>query len=436
MARLVIGNWSFEPGLGSLSPEARRHIGCQGQRMLWSARAGDVAVLPMAPRPEFVAYVATMLGLDRDALEVVVPPAAGLADVLVRDRFEDPAFLARLRRLVAEHGIDEVVPFAFDDTVNRLARRLDLRKGTPGFGFLEQGGSELLNSKVVFRALAAGIGVPVPDGIVTDVPDEVVEFAWSRIAAGASAMVKQDVHVAGLGNEILSRPTDDEPRGALYAKTVADRAELAEHVASRWSWYTGGLRRRVVVEHYVPDSVPVWAEVSVTDDAVRVVGTGEMRMKPVINGVVIPAPPTTTEDPDFLAGATRLGEAMRAMGYRGLTNIDAMVTPGGAVLFNEINARLGGSSHLYAIGERIIGGDYLDDRRLIERRDCAFGAFPEAVTRLADRGLAYDPRTRSGIVVTIYGTDGAGRGGECCIVGEDLDSAEALDRALVEAFPG
>lgn len=91
-----------------------------------------------------------------------------------------------------------------------------------------------------------------------------------------------------------------------------------------------------------------------------------------------------------------------------------MITSTGEVLFNEINARLGGSSHLYAIGERILGGDYLTDRVMIERRDRAFPAFPDTLPRLTEPGLAYDPRARSGVIVTIFGTGADSLGGEAC----------------------
>ncbi|MGW5049852.1 preATP grasp domain-containing protein [Actinokineospora sp. NPDC004072] len=432
MARLVVGNYAIERALPGLAPDTRRTAGIQGQRMLWSAAAGDGLLLARHPDEDFLRYACGLLGMDRDALRVVVPPPGHLgADVLTTDRVTAEPFLGSLREL----GVEGVLPYSFDELASRLVTRLGLAGAVPGFGFIDQGGGDLLNSKVVFRAVAAGIGLPIPDGIVTDQADEALAFAWPLLADGRMVIVKQDVHVGGLGNEIL-RPDESgaDQIGALTTVRVADRAALAEHLRASWHRYSGGSRSRVVVEHYEPDSLPIWAEVEVGAEAATLVADGVMRMKPIINGVIIPIPPPTSQlaaFPGFQAHAIALGEAMRAMGYRGITNIDAMVTPDGRILFNEWNARLGGCSHLYRIGERVLGGDYLADRCMVERRGCPFPAFDATLAKLVDSGLAYDQRTRTGVLVSVFGDTG----GEATIIGADVAETEALERELVALFP-
>ncbi|WP_052685253.1 peptide ligase PGM1-related protein [Lentzea aerocolonigenes] len=437
MPKLLIGNWSNEPELEHMTDESRRHVGAQGQRMIWSAGPGDVVVLPFHPAPGFLAYVTDLLGFGPDDVHVLVPPEGKLTDVLTSDRLEAPAFVAELGEVITERGIRQVEAFYLDDYVNRLINRLGLT--ADGFAFVDQGGNELLNSKVVFRAIAAGIGLPLADGIVTDVADDAIEFLCGLLGTGRSAIVKQDVHVAGLGNEILSPAAGIEAQGALHWKVLPSRESLVAHVGERWSWYTSGLRRRVVLEEYLPGSVSLWGEADISADGVEVFGHGQIRLAPILDGVVIPAPPEASGAPafpGFLADLARLAEAMRAMGYRGLTNIDAMLTADGRIVFNEFNARHGGSTHLFRIGQRVIGGDHLTERCLIERRDCAFPEFPEALRVLGDRGLAYDPATRTGVIIPVYGSHGDGLGGEVCVVGEDLVSAEATERLLVDAFSG
>ncbi|GLZ38100.1 peptide ligase PGM1-related protein [Actinokineospora sp. NBRC 105648] len=436
MPRLLIGNWSNEPELANMSDGGRRHVGSQGQRMVWSAQPGEVVVLPFEPAPGFLAYATEHLGFRPEDIEVLVPPAGKLPDVLTRDRLADESFLEVVRHAVAARGVDRVEAFYLDDYVNQLIRRLDLT--ADGFAFAEQGGNELLNSKVVFRAVASGIGLPLPAGVVTDSPEDATAFLWHLLSRGRSAIVKQDVHVAGLGNEIITPTADVEALGALHSTVCADRTALEARVGERWSWYTDGLRRRVVIEEYLPDSVSLWGETAITDDGVEILGHGQVRLKPVLDGVVIPVPPAVAGAaafPGFLADLRALAEAMRAMGYRGLSNIDAMLTADGRVLFNEFNARHGGSTHLFRIGERVVGGDWFADRCLIERRECAFPAFPDALRELRDRGLAYDPGTRTGVLVPVCGTRPDGTGGEACVVGADHAAAEAIERALVEAFP-
>lgn len=437
MARLVIGNWGNEAELANIPADALRHAGSQGQRMIWCAEPGDVLVLAAEPDPGFLAYATALAGLDAGSLQILVPPPGRGGDVLTRDRFEDEAFVERLRGIVRDRGIDRAEPFYLDGYVNRLIRQLGLDKGTPGFGFMDQGGNELLNSKVTFRAIAAGTSLPIPEGIVTETPAEAVDFVADLLRTGRAAIAKQDVSSGGLGNEVLSA-AGVEAIGAAHHEVVDGRAALAEHVTRRWPWYTGGQRRRAVFEEYAAGSVPIWGEAAITEESVRIFGYGRIRMNPVCDGVIIPVPPPdsgTEAFGAFLVHLEALAGTMRAMGYRGLVNVDAILTPDGRVLFNEFNGRYGGSTHLFAIGERVVGGDYLADRCLLEQRECAFPAFDAARRALAAAGLAYDPATRTGVIVPVYGTHADGTGGEACLVGRDLAEAERMEQAVAELFP-
>ena len=322
--------------------------------------------------------------------------------------------------------------------MNRLIRRLGLDKSTPGFGFVEQGGNELLNSKVMFRMVAAGTQLPVPDGIVTDSAEEAIDFLWELLGSGRSAIVKQNGGTAGAGNEIISPAVGVNAIGALHHEVFTDRASLTDHVAKRWSWYTHGLRHRAVFEEYLTDSLPIWGEVAIGDDGVRTYGYGKIRMRPVCDGVIIPPPRPEAETEGFrafLVHLEALARTLQGMGYRGLANIDAIITPDGRPLFNEFNGRHGGSTHLFSIGERVVGVGYLVDRFLVEQRTCAFPAFDVAHRRLVEHGLAYDPLSRTGVIVPVYGSDLDGRGGEACVVGRSLAEAEEIERALQALFP-
>lgn len=438
MSRLLISNWGSESELANIPADTLRHSGSQGQRMIWCARPGDALVLPIRPDPEFFAYAAALVGVDAESLEVIVPPAGEGGEVLTRDRFEDEEFIAGLRRVVRDRGIDRAEPFYLDGYVNQLIRRLGLDKGTPGFGFMDQGGNELLNSKVTFRAIAAGTGLPIPEGIVTETVEEAMEFLWELLGSHRAAIAKQDAASGGLGNEVLTSTTGVDAIGALRHEVFTDRAAMADHVARQWSWYTSGRRRRAVFEEYAAGSVPIWGEAAITDESVQIYGYGKVRMNPVCDGVIIPVPPPDSDTEAFLAFLVHLealAETMRTMGYRGLVNIDAILTPDGRVLFNEFNGRYGGSTHLFAIGERVVGGDFLTDRCLVEQRECAFPAFDVARRELAESGLAYDPTTRTGVIIPVYGTRSDGTWGEACIVGADLKEAERIERDLLALFP-
>ncbi|MPY57501.1 preATP grasp domain-containing protein [Streptomyces spongiae] len=440
MPTLIVSNQRTEEMVGDLElldPDYRRYVGNQAQRMAWCLREGDILVLPMPADEEFLRYVADSLGIERDSVRVIVPPAGRVGEgLLSRDRLTDEGFLAELREAVAAQGTDRVLPFHFDSTVAELTRMLGLDRVTPGFGFLDQSGGRLLNSKSTFRALAGGVHAPVPEGGVFSAREEAEAFLWEGLLSqGHPAILKQDFHVAGFGNEIVSPVPGVDPLGARRTVVTEDREELVKYLTDRWDWLTDGGRNRVVIERYVPESVPIYAEVRVEEHGVEFTGHGEMRMKPVLNGLIVPAPSAELPAfPGFLDAVRLLCEPIHAVGYRGIVSVDAIVTPDQDILINEFNCRTGGSTHIHRIGERVVGADYFEERVLVELRRCTFPPFATAVEALRTHGLAYDPATRTGVLVTVDDGSPTGGFGEYVVVAEDADGVRELELAVGELF--
>lgn len=439
MPKLIISNQRTDEmigDLGSLTPEYRRYVAGQAQRMIWLAGAGDVLVLPVALDEEFLSYVAELKGIDRASWTVVIPPVGRLGeDVLSQDRLEDPDFVERLRAEVQRRGVRTILPFHFDRISVRLARALGLDHETPGFPFAAQGGTALLNSKATFRALAAGHGIPVPYGTVTEDRADAEEFVADALAAGQPVIVKQDFHVGGIGNEIISPVEGVRPIGATGTDVITSRDELSAHLERRWPHYTAGRAGRVVLEHYTPEAPAVYAELLVTDEGAHLVGHGEMRMKPVINGLIVPAP--SADLPSFslfLDDSLRLCETLRRMGYRGSISVDAIVTPDEKILVNEINGRVVGSAHIHRIGEELVGPGYLKDRVVVEKRRVAFPDFRTTVAELAAASLAFDRTTGTGVLVTVHDNARTGGHGGACLVAEDEGAVRALEEEMDAIF--
>lgn len=421
--------------LEELSPEHRRTAGVTAQRMIWYAAEGDILVVPHVPSEEFLAYVTALTGADRSRITVIAPPPGRLGtDVLTADRWQDPEFVAELRQHVQSSGVDRVFPVYFDSPVVRLTHALGLSESTPGFPYIQQGGGQLLNSKATFRALAAGTGCPIPQGEVTYGSAESEEFLWELLSAGRHAIVKKDFHVAGYGNAILSRDPDVTPIGAPEVTVLNSREELAAHLDERWNWYSDNSTRPVVIEDYTPDSVPVYAEFRITAEETRLFGHGEMLMGPIFNGLVIPAKSTDHPGfPGFLTEAHRLCETVRAMGYRGPISVDGIVTPGGEILLNEFNGRVGGSTHINYLAEQLVGEAFLRERVLIQRHQWQVPSFGEAVSRLREEGLEFDPAARTGVALT---SDDSRVGGtvEYCLIAEDMTGAEKTEEVVSGLF--
>ncbi|MDR7273617.1 preATP grasp domain-containing protein [Catenuloplanes atrovinosus] len=429
MTKLIIGNQLTEEtveGDNALPDDYRAILGRVSHRLIWLAEEGDVIVLPSAPDPDFAAQVWRILGIAERPPAVLVPPTGEQGTALLYDdRYRDPGLLADLRHRVDAHGVDRILPFYFDEAVVRLAADLGLTGAAPAFRFLAESGNELVNCKSFFRTLAAGIGVPVADGRAVRTVAAAEDYITELLETGRSAIVKQDVHGGGFGNEIYTGTEGLNGIGANRTLAVDGRAAVAEHLAASWHRYSQDGRHRVVIEHYIHDCIPIYAEIDVTDDGIAIVGHGEVRMKPVNNGLVVPAPSAALPRfDDFLGDATRVGETVRVLGYRGRMSIDAIVTPGEDILLTEFNGRVGGSTHLHLIGERLVGPDYLRERVLIGRNRCGWNSVGEALGTLRDRGLAYDVTDRAGVLI-------AGDDGQCLMVGKSLDHALELERAMI-----
>lgn len=438
MSTLIIGNSFNDYLVGDLArfdPVERRIGGNISLRLAWLAGPGDVVVLPQEADRAFVEYMMRLKGIPADSVSILVPPPGPFGtDVLTSDRITDPAFRERLAGEVSGRGVDRVLPYVFDSTVAALCRALGLESRCPGFAFLAEGGSDLLNSKGIFRTLSVGVGAPVADGVVTDSPRQAAAFVRERLAAGDSVIVKQDFHQGGHGNEIITGDPRTRQIGAIGMTVVADPDEIPGVLDERWPAYTNDGTRKVVLEQYLHDSVPIGAEVDIDDDAITVRHTGEMRMTPVFDGVVLPGLTMTTEQTDrFRSAVVALCRAVRAIGYRGLINVDGIVDPAGRVLLTEYNGRLGGTTHLHWLGLSTVGPDYADRSVFVSNNDWKVPSFTTALERLESAGLVYTRARGSGVVITCDHTAQSGAV-EYCVIGTDHASADATEKALKELF--
>ncbi|MET8546707.1 zinc-binding dehydrogenase [Kitasatospora sp. NPDC004799] len=441
MTRLCIANSRTEEMVGDLTgmtPSEKSFAGCGAQRMLWWAEDGDVLVLPGAPDPAFLAYVTGLTGVRAGGLTFVVPPpGAQGGQVLTADRLADPDFRAELRRVLAGRAVDEVLAISPNGAVAELAAALGVAEAMPGRPFAAQGGNALVNSKAGFRALAAGVGVPIPPGTVAGSPAEVEAAVEHLLGQGHSVMVKVEFQGGGLGNEILARDEEVAAVGAERVVPLPDRAAVAGYVAERWSWLTGGRGQRVVVERYFADSAPLYAQFVIDDTAAVLAGCGEMVMRPVVVGEITP-PVTPGADvmAELVRQGARLCEALRVIGYRGTVSADAVLTPKGELYFHETNARLTGSSHLHDVFlGRLLRPEHRGARHLLELAGLTVPSFAEAVAAVGAAGLAFDPETGTGV---LFSSDFGPADGSVmyCVVAESPAAARTLEAALLALFTG
>ena len=439
MARLLIANCFTDELAGDSVRLPQAHLqtaAASSHLLLWFARDGDTVILPVEPEPELLAYVTKMTRTDSATLRLLVPPPgqSGTA-LLTGERLGDPEFREELRKTLDGEPVEAVIALTPDAVVASLARFLGAEDAVPGYGFVSQGGGTLVNSKAAFRAVAAGAGVPLPEGAVCTNRQDAEDAIMELLDAGHPVMLKRDYACGGLGNEILTPVPGIEPVGAGRILEVRDRTAVREYLEDRWLWLTNQEHYPAVIERYFPDSRAIFVEYLIDDHGAVFSQQGEMLSAPVANAQVIPSPQLEAGPLAVLATAGgRLCESLRSLGYRGFFCADAIVTQDGDVRFTEYNGRITGSTHIYTvIGGHVVGPDYAKDRVLVEYCGWPVPSFSAALERLEESGLAYDGETRTGVVIAkAYShADGTIR---YCVVAEDLAAAGRIHDRVESLF--
>jgi hypothetical protein len=445
VSTLLVANTKTEEIVGDLAglPAYERKIaGCGAQRMLWFAVDGDVVVMPWLPDDAFVDYVTTLTGTHRATLRLVAPASGAFGlDILSRDRLLSPSCVDAVRAALNGRTVDSIVAMCGDGAVAALARELDVTGdradyGLAGYGLAAAGGAALVNAKSLFRAIAGGVGAPMPPGWIGDDLADASRFIGGELRAGHCVILKQDLQSGGKGNVVLSAVPDIRVEGTkLPAVVLPDPADVPTYLAGLWAWLTDGGRHSVVIERYFIDAVPFFAEFIIDDAGARLTGHGKMLMTPTYAGVISPTPglaPAVVDE--FIETAKRICVPFWTMGYRGTVSVDAILTGGDRFWFSEINCRMGGSSHLHSvIGTRVVGPSHRAERLLAERDGWRVPSFREAIHRLEASGLAYDPETRLGVILTCDVTPANGTV-RCCVVAEDMDAVKKYELLLGTVF--
>lgn len=435
MTRLLIAN-DFLEDLAGTADARRKRTGWWAQRLVWFAREGDVIVLAAQPENAYLDYVLSHLRVDASTVEVVVPePGRFGSGVLSADRLLSAPFIETLRSVLASRRLREIVALHPDAMVAALARALGDVQLLAGWGFIEQGGGVLANSKAAFRAIAGGLGVPIPAGATLRDRTRAPAVVWPLLEEGGTVILKHDLRAGGRGNEVLSLVPGVEPVGASRTVLLSDRVSLSAYFDDRWDWLTDGGRSPLVVERYHSGSSAVFAEYRLGDAGAEFCGQGEMVSAPMAKAEIIPAPGLQgSRLQQMLVGGERLAGAIHGIGYRGILSADALLTPQDEVLFTECNCRITGSTHIYeVVGKQLVGDDYAHQRVLLERDGVGAASFADAVRVLAELGLAYSRETRTGVVLVMAfnPSDSTIR---YCVVERTLEAALEMENVLEKTF--
>ncbi|MFB8441224.1 hypothetical protein ACFC7A_19480 [Streptomyces niveus] len=408
--RILIGN-HIDPSI-----RERGDMRAWTQRLFWFARPGDLLILCCEPDPAFVDHALDHTGVQRQELNVLTVPAGAWGDRLLDPAsLTEPAFLDQVRAALGPAGagaVEEVFALWPSAAVTRLADALGVAGRYPGAAFFAQAGGEIGNNKANFRAVAAAAGVPILPGRVCRSRAEAIEATGALLenSAPGAVVVKQAHNGAGVGNQLLVR----DPRmavghvGARHLHHLTPGADgIAAYWAERWPWASGNGRWPVVVEEFAAGADAVYSEHYASDDGTRPTGTGRLLyVGRRLSHQVVPLDGVTSPvRAALLDGGTRLAEAYRAFGHRGHLSADALVLPDGTVMFTEVNAQVSGSLHIYGpIAHGIVDVTAEPARQVVEYHVPPTWAVPSFAVFLAaldELRLAYDPATRTGVIVSM-----------------------------------
>ncbi|MGW7086599.1 preATP grasp domain-containing protein [Streptomyces sp. NPDC054871] len=408
--RILIGN-HIDPSI-----RARSDMRAWTQRLFWFARPGDLLILCCEPDAAFVDYALAHTGVKRGELTVLSAPAGAWGERLLDPTsLTVPAFVEQVRAVLGPAGADtvsEVFALWPSAAVARLADALGVADRFPGAAFFEQGGGEIGNNKANFRALAAAAGVPILAGRICRSRTEAIEgtSALLETSASGAVVIKQAHNGAGVGNQLLVRDAEMavDHVGARHLHHLAPGVDgVAAYWAERWLWASGDGRWPVVIEEFAPGADAVYSEHYAADEGTRATETGRLLyVGRRLSHQVVPLDGVTElTRAALLDGGARLADAYRAFGYRGHLSADALVLPGGGVVFTEVNAQVSGSLHIYqSIAHGIVDVTAEPARQVVEYHvppTWAVPSFDAFLAALDELGLAYDPGTRAGVIVSM-----------------------------------
>ncbi len=449
------------PSLSFPSEELRKIVGIQHyeERMLF--------LLLLLRNPELQVVYLSSLPIDEAIVDYYLsflPDPADARRRLVCLAVEDPApraltakLLARPELIEQARGLADGTPdgYVLPFNVTHLEQEFAERVGLPLYGPRPE--LVRLGSKTGSRRAARVAGVPMIDGWEDLRSLEEVEQAVRRLRGRTppppeAVVVKLNEGFSGQGNAIVDLRTW---RGRLLeCDTTFGAGEES------WPSFQGKIAEGgAVVEELVrvPGTVSPSVQLRVAPNgAVHLVSTHSQVLGgpggQVYLGCRFPADDGYRLE--IQRWALRVAEVLAARGVIGLFGIDFIVVPAPAgvdTYVSEINLRIGGTTHPFwmallvtqgrydpATGQLVAGGQpkaYLATDNL--KSDRLVGQSPtQVVARIAEAGLAYDHRTRTGATVHLLGAlHEYGKLGVTCIA-DSPDGADNLYRRLRRVLTG
>ena len=355
----------------------------------------------------------------------------------------DGAAIERLRSVLTDHGW--LLPFNVTGCEASLARALGLSLvgPPPELAFL--------GSKSGARKVARAAGIAVPEGAEDlrseDDVERALEALLERRPEASRVVIKLNKGFSGQGNAIVT----------LRGPRLRDATTVFCSAQESWTSFAAKIGAQgCVVEELLsaPDlaspSVQLWIH---PEGKVQVLSTHDQILGGPDDQVYLGCrfPARQEYRGSIVRAAKAIGEELAVRGVIGPFGVDFLVPAGrpDGVLMSEINLRMGGTTHPFGMVRLVTRGRYdaVEGELRVEgtaksyvatdnlRSKSYVGLRPtDAIDEVRDRGLAFDPRRATGVMLHLLGAlPGAGKLGATC-VGNSRDECDDLYARLVSAM--
>lgn len=419
-AKLILANTVNELMLATPILSHATPLFASAPRKLWLAEAGDLVVLPYRPSAAFVRYACELRGVDPGSVHLATTTGAPTA-LLARDILATDRLLDDLRRFCRARRDVELLCYALDAPTVDLARTLAILP----MGFAAPPAKETaqtvysLNSKSGFRRVASQLGLAIAEGSACTGADALHASVGALLETHPQVRVKLDRSSNAYGQVTLA---------------AADGPDVVARAIERQLAVCSDQPADFVVECAVDVAASPSIEMTVGEGSVA---TSYFCLQRYRGGhfsgmVADPSELAPKLAATMTAAGAQVGRHLHDRGYRGVFDLDAVVTRHGELYFTETNVRRTAGTFIHELVSRLVGPHYAGDRVWIA--DCLaagalthFAAGEELVRR---NGLAYDAASRRGVIIT---SDSVERDGiwRYLIIDEDRVEAEAIEATLI-----
>lgn len=402
-------------------------------RFLWHAEDGDIVILPERVDPRYVRYVTEMLGIPQDALHVIE-----INSLLTDETLLDKSLVSAVKEYIADKENVVLHPFVQTRGTVEFGRQLDARIGF-GESFAHENGVDLLNSKANFRKIAAGVGLPIASGTVARSRHELYEALRVFRRTGNPLIVKHDHAGGGHGNIILapkSSVRSNLPGARKFLNLDSSLKYLAREI---WRELTDDSYSTVTVEVYEESQERFYLEYNLTNECPLLLSTGSIRYgnygleePPKWTGLEVPFALQSSDAVLAVGQGQSIVNLIHSLGYRGMLNLDGIITSDGRVIFQEVNARWGGGLVYDVIARRLLGKSYPRTHVLRSLLDMPETDHDELMEKLTKTGLHYSAGQKEGAIILANRSD-LGNGAELLLIASKDNSLDCMEAKVREA---